>query len=167
MNCCEHFSIGTFPYPTSRKTLSRLWTPLERLYGVFTFCSAVCSCFVSRLERVTVLRGVPYFVTLYRGVVFVHHSCKKGTLLQNYHISRPFLRSIEAVSVEKHNKNNNLVGGATPKTPKCSDQRGAGEGHTGVWGNVYMYKHTEVKFKRTTIGCIRMYIHHIMLQTVT
>ena len=110
---------------------------------------------------------MPYFVTLYRGVVFMHHPCKKDTLLQNYHNSRPFSRLIEAVSVEKHNKNNNLVGGATPKIPKCSDQRGAGEGHTGVWGNVYMYKHTEVDFRRTTIGCIRMYIHHIMLQTVT
>ena len=90
--------------------------------------------------------GVPYFVTLKGGVVFVHHSCKKDTLLQNYHNSRPFSRLIEAVSVEKHNKINNLVGGATPKIPKCSDQRGAGEGHTGVWGNVYMYKHTEVDF---------------------
>ena len=167
MNCCEHFSIGIFPCWGTRKSVSRFWGRFWGVSDVFTFCSAVCSCFVSRLERVTVWRGVPYFVTLKGGVVFVHHSCKKGTLLQNYHISRPFLRSIEAVSVEKHNKNNNLVGSATPKTPKCNDQRGAGEGHRGVWGNVYMYKHTEVKFRRTTIGCIRMYIHHIMLQTVT
>ena len=97
----------------------------------------------------------------------MHHSCKRATLLQNYHISRPFLRLTEAASVDKHNKNNDLAVKTPQEIPKCSDQRGAGEGHRGVWGNVYMYKHTEVIFRRTTIGCIRMYIHHIMLQTVT
>jgi hypothetical protein len=90
--------------------------------------------------------GVPYFVTLYRGVVFVHHSCKKGTLLQNYHISRPFLRLTEAISVSKRNKNNNLPGKTPHKIQKCSFRGGTGEGHWGVWGNVYMYKHTEVNF---------------------
>ena len=76
----------------------------------------------------------------------MHHSCKKDTLLQNYHISRLFSRLIEAISVGKCNKINNLAGKTPPKPLKCSDQRGAGEGHTGVWGNVYMYKHTEVVF---------------------
>ena len=110
---------------------------------------------------------MPIYVTLYRGVVFVHHSCKKGTLLQNYHNSRLFSRLIEAVSVSKCNKNNNLAWKTPPKILKCSDQRGAGEGQWGVWGNVYMYKHTEVDFRKTTIGCIRVYMYHELLQLVT
>ena len=134
-----------------------------------------CSCFVpgrflpitwTRVIYIYAKGGVAKMSRFWWGVVFVHHSCKKDTLLQNYHISRPFLRLTEAISVEKHNKNNNLAGKIPQETPKCSDQWGAGEGHRGVWGNVYMYKHTEVDFWRTTIGCIRMYIHHIMLQIV-
>ena len=85
------------------------------------------------------------FVITFRGVVFMHHCCKNGTIFRMLHKCHTFFSMIEDISVSLCFKNSNLVAKCLINILKCLSKVTGCESHPPL-PSTYIYTNTQKWF---------------------